>query len=106
MPLDAKLGLAENLARIFAQLWNQKFDRIGSLFIGQRLLDATEQFEIYFEDLPSPSFKVGQMVSMPFFIRRRCFLPSYRGPFKSSRSWMKAQIGLELEYVITGQEIL
>ncbi|KAE8363217.1 hypothetical protein BDV27DRAFT_158974 [Aspergillus caelatus] len=63
MPLDAKLGLAENLARIFAQLWNQKFDRIGSLFIGQRLLDATEQFEIYFEDLPSPSFKVASIFS-------------------------------------------
>ncbi|KAI9925943.1 hypothetical protein MW887_005749 [Aspergillus wentii] len=106
MSLDAKLRLAEDLAHIFAQLWNQKFDRIGSLFISQRLLDSTEQFEVYFEDPPSPSFKVGQMVSMPFFIGRRCFLPSDRGPFKSSRSWIKAQIDLELEYVITGQEIL
>ncbi|KAE8356748.1 hypothetical protein BDV28DRAFT_144869 [Aspergillus coremiiformis] len=113
MSLEEKLRLAEELAHIFAQLWSQKFDRIGSLYIEERSLEAVQScaddsniFQTCFEDLPSPTFRIGPMVSMPFFVGRRCFLPSNRGPFSSSKSWMKAQIRLELEYVITGQEIL
>lgn len=113
MSLEAKLNLAESLGRIMSKLWSQKFDHIGSLYMKQRTLDAIEfsledlsSFHTYFEDVSSPSFKVGEMVSMPFFVGRRCFLPSNRGPFKSSKRWMKAQIRLELQYVLTGQEIL
>ncbi|KAF7593653.1 hypothetical protein BBP40_011059 [Aspergillus hancockii] len=113
MSLEAKLDLAEDLARIFAQLFSHKFDHIGSLYIEQKSLDAVEphpdgspSFQICFEDWRTPTFNVGKMVSMPFFAGRRCFLPSNRGPFRSSKHWMSAQIRLELEYVITGQEIL
>ena len=64
------------LAKFQVEVFNMQHESIGSLY--------TEQ-----------SFKIDRIVTMPFCMRDRVqFNGVNRGPFKSSREWLRAQLDI------------
>ena len=83
LPTSSKEALVKQLALYQSQLFHQKFHVIGSLYT-----------DIYIH----PHFyKIDSMVTMHFFWGDRAARSFPRGPFRNSREWFEARLGIVLD---------
>ncbi|KZT53717.1 hypothetical protein CALCODRAFT_38559 [Calocera cornea HHB12733] len=93
-----KVRLMENLARVLVPVLKHRFDKIGSLYFDEsdEPASATEK-EKAREEPQERKYKVGPIVSWPFFGNGRGFRELDRGPWKSEREYLDACIKREVE---------
>lgn len=126
VPWESKLEIVAALAPLLGQLWDHKFDRIGSLYFKgwESQSDPEYQSTIAFptrdhliENLQIPGesedpatkkasehnrYVVGPLLDPIFFVYRRLYLPGDRGPFRTSHEWMAAEIDFQMSWIRTG----
>lgn len=126
VPWESKLEIVTALAPLLGQLRDHKFDHIGSLYFKDRETqpDPGHQSKVAFptQDLPIDSLQiakgfkdlpteeasqpiryiVGPLLHPIFYLYRRLYLPGNRGPFRSSREWMAAELDFQMSWIKTG----
>lgn len=87
---EVKVALVKEVARILAQLFELRYNRIGNLFRVSDLADASKDPSEY--DGAGSAVVVDRIVSIMFFFNERLKLEVPRGPFASSRDWIDAKL--------------
>lgn len=108
MPLDAKIRLSEKLAAYAIELRALAFDKIGSLYFKNTDENSSTQNSQqikFMSDYLGKDVEVGKMVSSFFFVKRRLYIPSDRGPFSTSHQYLTAKINLQTAWIKSGVEI-
>ncbi|KAI4945917.1 hypothetical protein J4E91_007358 [Alternaria rosae] len=97
-----KEQLVRKLVSVHAQLFQQRFNRLGNLYPANELsqLSTSDMDNITFlgpdASIRSTQLALGKIVSAPFFWGKHIDHNVPRGPYKHSRDWLSAQLQLNL----------
>ena len=108
MPMDAKIRAAEKLAAYTLELRTLTFDKIGSLYSKNADTNSSAQDSQqikFMSDYLGKDVEVGTMVSSFFFMKRRLYIPSDRGPLNTSHHYLTSKINLQTAWIKCGVEI-
>ncbi|KAF2240508.1 kinase-like protein [Trematosphaeria pertusa] len=95
--------LVRKVITYLTQLFNKRFDGIGSLYIKKDLVEPTEKGKPSTLPIGETKYCLGETVSLPFFLGDHLTQSVSRGPFKSSREWLAARLQL---YISDSDKIL
>lgn len=105
MPMDAKIRISEKLAVYTLKLRALTFDKIGSLYFKNTYqTGSTQDFQHikFMSNFLGKDVELGKIVSPFFFVKRRLYIPSDRGPFATSHQYLTAKINLQTAWIKSG----
>lgn len=103
--MDAKIRISEKLAVYTLKLRALTFDKIGSLYFKNTYqTGSTQDFQHikFMSNFLGKDVELGKIVSPFFFVKRRLYIPSDRGPFATSHQYLTAKINLQTAWIKSG----
>ncbi|CAG8641335.1 uncharacterized protein OCT59_013266 [Rhizophagus irregularis] len=105
LSIENKKCVLNQIINILFEIWTKcQFNEIGCLYINNDQSEPIREKSSYLLSrvlTPYMSFQVGPIVSPLCYIEGRDIIPSFTGPFKSSREWFDALIQKEKSFFET-----
>ncbi|RIA93738.1 kinase-like domain-containing protein [Glomus cerebriforme] len=97
LTVENKKSVLNQIINILFEIWSKcQFDEIGCLYMND-IQDQSSYLRSR-DSTPFMSFEIGPIVSPLFYIEERDTIPSFTGPFNSSKKWFDALIQKEKKF--------